>query len=81
MYDAGLPNITGGFGVHTYMAGSPTGAFTSEIYGNKTHSAINTSDGYNFVSIQLNASVLNNIYGKSDTVRPKSLTTVYVIKY
>lgn len=81
MISAGVPNITGGFGVHTYMAGSPTGAFTSEIYGNKTHSAINTGDSYNFVGIQLNASGLNNIYGNSDTVQPPAITTQYLVKY
>ena len=70
---AGLPNITGRVGNAT-TSGYVSGAFYSTSgnsygwYG---------EDGYNQY---FDASRSNPIYGKSDTVQPKSVTVKYIIK-
>lgn len=62
--DAGLPNITGGFGASQY--GTPDGAFAaSTSYTESVKGSGVTNNGLSF-----DASRSNSIYGKSSTVQP-----------
>lgn len=71
--EAGLPNITGdGGGYFSSASGNSTGAFSGQsVFGNGNVSAGSASRKAVF-----DASLSNQIYGKSDTVTPAS-TTLY----
>ena len=78
---AGLPNITGNTAIGVgYKAGTnttPSGAFyKSEALGKSMYGW----DDYMGAAL-FDASRSNNIYGKSTTVQPATLTTCYYIKY
>lgn len=80
--DAGLPNITGSTSFLKFGTGQGTnGAIKTSLKAQKKDA---TSPGKywaesNFV---FDASLLNpEIYGDSDTVIPKSLTTFILMKY
>lgn len=73
--EAGLPNITGGFSFSSYdgsggwlKAASATGAFKGrEGTGVEAQTGIVTSGA---VAVDMDASMLSQIYGNSDTVQP-----------
>lgn len=75
--EAGLPNITGSYNWGTTIlvesSGALTGGSYSKGYGNATT--------HSWGGIKLDASLSNSIYGNSETVTPKSLTTFLLIKY
>ena len=78
----GLPNITG-------YTGLASGAYDNATYNVVPqgafyrNSAKSTLIGWDttYQGISFDASRSNAIYGNSDTVQPKSMTTRYYIKY
>lgn len=80
--EAGLPNITGSFGVEANVGEAVkdndiTGAFTYENLAKEASSGDNiTSTKFYF-----DASKSNAIYGASNTVQPKAITVKFCIKY
>ena len=62
--DAGLPNITGGFGASQY--GTPDGAFAA----NTSYTESVKGGGVTNNGLRFDASRSNDIYGKSSTVQP-----------
>ena len=72
---AGLPNITGVFGVDSTSLYVLSGAFyhIGQAQGAKGSSSNNSSAGFD-------ASRSNPIYGRSDTVQPPAVTVRYLIK-
>lgn len=81
--DAGLPNITGGFGDligdHGHWGGG-IGCFSNTRREGSTGNAIGSA-AWNFVDFDFNASRSSSIYGKSATVQPPALTCLICIKY
>ena len=83
--DAGLPNITGQFvgaiNANSLSNADYTGAFcVKKEVGSKTWGASIDDENYNRLA-QFNASSSNAIYGKSNTVQPKSYTVKYYVCY
>ena len=79
---AGLPNITGGplKPMRTVSGGNINAGALIQIADQGTHSE--GGDGYqNAVSIKLDASKANPIYGRSDTVQPSSIKLMPIIRY
>ena len=81
--EAGLPNIEGKWvadSVYTpYFEGTLTGAFSAEDNGQGVRRwGSNEGNGQN--TFLFDASLSNAIYGNSDTVQPKSLRVLYIIK-
>ena len=83
---AGLPNITGTFGIKgngsSGVWGYSEGAFTpsstgTTIFFNGTTAGNSESIGY----YDFNASKSNSIYGNSNTVQPPAVVMNYIIKY
>ena len=75
---AGLPNITGHFASATGKIYSTDGAFTTNgTVKGQLNGSYNGSLGKGY----LDASRSSSIYGNSDTVTPKSLSTKFFIKY
>ena len=72
---AGLPNITGLFG-NIYAQGV-SGAFYVDANGLQAHA----DSMWNNSRIGFDASRANQIYGKSNTVQPPSLTLIPQIKF
>ena len=66
--EAGLPNITGGFGVDTNAAATASGAFYKGSSGNKAPNHTDDTDKTSGYSID--AYRCSTIYGNSDTVQP-----------
>ena len=79
--EAGLPNITGGWmpsvpvGYENYV----TGAVTNEIKSSGLVSSSGTQLAIG-AGFKIDASKSSAVYGKSDTVQPKSLRVLYIIK-
>ena len=77
--EPGLPNITGGAG-YKMDSNMPScyGAFkqSSSSLGNLTNSTSKT-DKY----LEFDASLSNQIYGKSNTVQPATCKAYFVIRY
>lgn len=71
---AGLPNIKGKFGGNSRPC-SPDGAFYHVSYGAQGSNTVN--DGQ---TIGFDASLSNNIYGKSNTVQPPAIAMYYIMK-
>lgn len=74
--EAGLPNITGGFGFASYagsggwlVVSDATGAFRKRT-GNGTVAQAGTSGANSGIAVDMDASASNSIYGASDTVQP-----------
>lgn len=77
LYDnvgAGLPNIKGQFGGNSRPC-APSGAFYHINYGSQGSNT--ASDGQ---VVGFDASLSNNIYGKSDTVQPPAVVMYYIMK-
>lgn len=80
-----MPNIKGNIG-YSYNS-SPTtqrwnddsALYLATYIGNGFY--YERISGGNYADISLDASRWNNIYGKSSTVQPPSVTTQYIIKY
>ena len=73
--EAGLPNITGSFGLPDDRNVSPAGAFTSSnVSGYNCQDA--SGDGKR---ISFSASRSSSIYGKSSTVQPETIKVLYYI--
>ena len=76
----GLPEISGGvnFGGGTYLE-SASGACSLTYYAGNAYAERwygNNNRGFTF-----RASAYNNIYGNSNYVQPKSVSTLPIIKY
>lgn len=76
------PNIIGDGLAGGHDTGKPsnlvTGAFVrNSLISNASHVAGN----FDYGKISFNAANSNNIYGASSFVQPKSLTTLYIIKF
>ena len=71
---AGLPNIKGQFGGNSRPC-SPSGAFFHVAYG--AQGSNTAADGQ---TINFDASLSNNIYGKSNTVQPPAIAMYYIMK-
>lgn len=78
--DAGLPNITGQFQNNGHMrnGGQCSGAFYQINNSGMPSNEASANDGgtYGF-----QASRSSNVYGKSTTVQPKSITKLFIIKH
>lgn len=77
--EAGLPNITGGTGVHLAQSGTHggEGAF---YWGNHNGKVVGASGNNQTEGLMFDASRSNPIYGNSDTVTPDTMYGVWVIK-
>jgi len=83
MLAAGVPNIDGNLAIDANMlhpTNSLCGAFYSESTPSQGTWSAPTSYSGNSYSVKFDASQSNAIYGNSDTVTPKSLSTRYIIK-
>jgi microcystin-dependent protein len=80
---AGLPNIEGEIwnGLTTGFTGMAAPHQSGALYaGNSARGSVSTNSNTGW-GIAIDASRSNSIYGNSDTVQPKSLTTRFIIKY
>lgn len=76
LIEAGLPNITGGFGAGSSTFHSPSGAFTLSGTSNPNGGSAQIYAGY----ATFNAANSNAIYGKSSTVQPQSIKAyLYIV--
>lgn len=73
--EAGLPNITGSFGIDNAHIGASSGAFSA---GDPRTTSLSTSSNNGYTEY-FNASRSNSIYGKSTTVQPKSVMVFYYV--
>lgn len=76
---AGLPNIVGGVSVVTGGVDGASGAFFTNPSWTVDH--IHASLSGKDTGLEFSASLVNSIYGNSDTVQPPALTMRYIIKY
>ena len=78
--DSGAPNITGEFWKsNSQDLGGGSGAFGSVSGGGSFAGGANSGYGYN--GIKFNASWSDSAYGRSDDVRPRSVSTIPILKY
>lgn len=76
--EAGLPNITGeitGLAYNTQLVSSQKGSGAFRSKSNGTGS--NTLDAQNTQKVMFDASLSNDIYGKSETVQPPAYVVAY----
>ena len=73
--EAGLPNITGTFGIDNAHIGASSGAFSA---GNPRTTSLSTSSNNGYTEY-FNAANSNPIYGRSSTVQPKSVMVFYYV--
>lgn len=80
--EAGLPNITGGFGYVTTGSGreSYTKGVFSLAYKGSSVSTFGSNNGYRD-GYTIDASLASPIYGNSETVQPNAILTNFIIKY
>ena len=76
LIEAGLPNITGSFGVGKYEATAGSGCFVSARGSANAGAEI---ANYNAWVNTFNASRSNSIYGNSTTVQPQTIKAFYYI--
>lgn len=80
--EPGLPNITGGFNsainAYRYSEINGTGAFSGTL--GPVDCNATGSNGVRATHISIDASKVNAIYGKSDTVQPKAICINFIIK-
>ena len=79
--DAGLPNITGAFNADQLYNGGGYGDGAFRYGGAAGYPTPNTSSDASQGGFYFNASYSNDIYGKSTTVQPKSITKFFIIKH
>lgn len=79
---AGLPNITGVINtIQTRIITPTTGAFSGSTTGNNlVYPGGVLSVGFNVDKVSFDASLSNPIYGNSDTVQPKSIVGMWLVK-
>ena len=85
---AGLPNITGAFGLRPVDGGlnvtweTNNGAVKATTLTGDNSSCVAKSSSFSpLINVTIDASRSSAIYGKSDTVQPPALTMRYIIKY
>ena len=76
--NAGLPNITGGFGLWKHGPDA-SGAFSATYMGQWANSSNGGGDPY--WRIDFSAHESNSIYGNSTTVQPPAVLLNFIIKY
>lgn len=82
-----FPNIEGGdwvseaYNMRLDTAVTPTGAFFVGWSDDTDTRGYSLGDTLTFASLSMNASRSNTIYGKSVTVQPPSLRTVFIIRF
>ena len=76
---AGLPNLYGTYRDHDGAIEGITASGVFSITSASGRGYWNGNDGQHILTF--NASTYNSIYGKSTTVQPPSVTTLYCIKY
>ena len=74
--EAGLPNITGNTNVSTW--GELRGAFRLD---SSVTTGVSYFDEENKMSISFDASLSNDIYGKSSTVQPPAINVIPILRY
>ncbi len=74
--EAGLPNIIGKFAAGGAYWGGGDGAFYAQGRSDCNQNYGGTGSAWGF-----DASLSNEIYGKSDTVQPEAMVTNFLIKY
>ena len=80
--EAGLPNIKGMHEFHmNALANYGAGAMTSRGANTRDYSLAEAPSSNTFVTLDLDASRSNPIYGSSDTVQPPALSLIAQIKY
>lgn len=84
-HEAGLPNITGSFIAGENYAFRDTfpitsGSFYADARGVSSTVVSSSSSKYDSATMKFDASRSNSIYGASDTVQPKSITAILIIK-
>ena len=77
---AGLPNITGSFGVGRVDNGSATGVVSFEDYGQTNVSGGGGWPNIRTGTISIDASRSNSAFGKSDTVQPPAIRVSWCIQ-
>lgn len=78
---AGLPNITAGTSYfYGRGSGQAWGAFRYESTANTSQVAIESAPNNGKVDLSFDASRSNPIYGNSDTVQPKSIVGMWLVK-
>lgn len=76
---AGLPNITGSFiGATGTVSSMPTGAF--KRVGKEDSGVSPSGSNHEFRKYSFDASLSSSIYGNSDTVQPKSIVGMWLVK-
>lgn len=81
--EAGLPNITGKFGVDSSFASNGSSLFIGAFAyhtDNYSKNGINGSSGGGSYDASFDASRSNFIYGASDTVQPPSVVGLWLVK-
>lgn len=79
--EAGLPNITGKFG-QIIWNGSVEGAFEEGYTPERNVNKNTVSNGYEiFGSVGFDANNVSTVYGNSDTVQPRALQVLPLIKF
>ena len=79
---AGLPNIKGTHEFHmNALANYGAGAMASRGANTRDYSLAESPNSNTFVTLDLDASRSNPIYGASDTVQPPAITLIAQIKY
>ena len=82
-----FPNIEGGdwvseaYNMRLDTAVTPTGAFFIGWSGDTDMRDVVSGNTLTYASLSMNASRSNTIYGKSVTVQPPSLRTVFIIRF
>lgn len=81
--ESGLPNLTGELGIGNIGDLSHSANYAMGVFNYKdgVSSAAAHTGGGSSITITFNASSSNNIYGRSSTVQPKSMTVKYYICY
>lgn len=77
---AGLPNITGKYkGTFDQVSSEPGAIVTTQT--TKNLNAIANGSNWGTYTIQLDASLSDQIYGNSTTVTPATCTVYFIIKF
>ena len=80
--EAGLPNIKGAHEFHmNALANYGAGAMTSRSANTRDYSLAESQNSNTLVTLDLDASRSNPIYGASDTVQPPAIKMLPIIRY
>lgn len=78
--EAGICNATGNLGTLFHGANKPSGACYTNNW-NTAFAGIAQGSGSGYSDYGINLARSNSIFGKSNTVTPKSLSTKFFIKF